>query len=110
MVGAYINHIRTKKTAKSAQTDVYYLREALDPCCEQIEITSRRVSTKAKKPHRKPGQDQRCKDRPIGADCIESVTTSQIQQFIHARVRGLYSYFITPHSASAWVRRLELGL
>ena len=88
MVGAYVDHIRTKKTAKSAQTDVYYLREAFGPCCDQIQITSRRVTSKSKKRPRKPGQDRRCKDRPIEADCIEAVTTTQIQQFIDARVRS----------------------
>lgn len=88
VVGAYIDHIRTKKTAKSAQTDVYYLREAFGACCDQIQITSRRVTSKNKKRPRKHGQDQRCKDRPIEADCIEAMTTTQIQQFIDARVRS----------------------
>lgn len=44
VVEAYVNHIRTVKTAKSAQTDVYYLREAFGAICPALTITSRRLS------------------------------------------------------------------
>lgn len=40
----YVNYIRTVKTAKSAQTDIYYLREMFGPCCDvliRILISSR---------------------------------------------------------------------
>ena len=32
---AYVKHIRATKTAKSAQTDIYYLRDAFGPVCER---------------------------------------------------------------------------
>lgn len=35
VVAAYVRHIRTFKTAKSAQTDVYYLREMFGPICSR---------------------------------------------------------------------------
>lgn len=30
--------VRTRKTAKSAQTDVYYLREAFGPICDELMV------------------------------------------------------------------------
>lgn len=50
----YVEHIRTIKTPKSAQTDVYYLREAFGPCCEALRITSRNPSAKTRKRPVKP--------------------------------------------------------
>ena len=49
ILNAYVNHIRAVKTPKSAQTDVYYLREAFGPVCPALEVTSRNVSRKARK-------------------------------------------------------------
>ena len=46
---AYVDHIRAIKTPKSAQTDVYYLREAFGVCCDALAITSRKPSPKARK-------------------------------------------------------------
>jgi hypothetical protein len=36
VVTAYVNHIRTMKTPKSAQTDIYYLRDAFDRAARGI--------------------------------------------------------------------------
>src|SRR5438105_3424198 len=58
---AYVNHIRAVKTAKSAQTDIYYLRDAFGPICEALRVTSRKISAKAKKRPPKPGHDRRRK-------------------------------------------------
>ena len=41
---AYVRHIRTIKTPKSAQTDVYYLRQMFGPICPALKINSRRPS------------------------------------------------------------------
>ena len=41
---AYVAHIRATKTAKSAQTDIYYLRDAFGPVCDAVKVTSRVVS------------------------------------------------------------------
>jgi len=49
VVTAYVQHIRTVKTPKSAQTDIYYLREAFGPICEALNTTSRNPSVKSKK-------------------------------------------------------------
>ncbi|MHC4477812.1 MAG: hypothetical protein ACYTEL_19380 [Planctomycetota bacterium] len=40
----YVQHIRTFKAPKSAQTDVYYLRQMFGPVCKALQITSRRLA------------------------------------------------------------------
>jgi integrase len=88
---AYVEHIRTVKTAKSAQTDVYYLRDVFGPICDALKITSRKVSQMAKKRPTKPGQDRRFRAAVIAADCLERITTADIATFLSSRVqsRGL---------------------
>jgi integrase len=91
VVTAYVSHIRNVKTAKSAQTDIYYLRDAFGPICEALKITSRKVSAKTKKRPPKPGQDRRRKAAVIAAVCFEQISTSDIATFISGQVmsRGL---------------------
>jgi hypothetical protein len=88
---AYVSHIRNVKTPKSAQTDIYYLRDAFGPVCEALKVTSRKVSAKTKKRPPKPGQDRRRKAAVIEASCLEQVTTADIAAFIsgQAKSRGL---------------------
>lgn len=87
----YVDHIRTTKTAKSAQTDVYYLREMFGPVCPALEITSRRPSRLARKRPPKEGQDRRRRAQVIEASSFEQVTTAQAATFITGQVqsRGL---------------------
>lgn len=87
----YVAHIRTVKTPKSAQTDIYYLRDAFGPICEAVQVTSRKLSSKAKKRPPKPGQDRRRRAIAIEAPCFEQITTTHVSQFIHGQVqsRGL---------------------
>jgi integrase len=91
VVTAYVGHVRTIKTPKSAQTDVYYLRDVFGPICEALKVNSRKVSQKAKKRPPKPGQDRRCKAPVIEANTFEQITTADITAFIRGRVasRGL---------------------
>lgn len=88
---AYVEHIRSFKTAKSAQTDIYYLRDAFGPLCDALKITSRKVSLRTKKRPPKPGQDRRRKAPVIDASCFEQITTAQIAAFISGQMasRGL---------------------
>jgi integrase len=88
---AYVAHVRATKTAKSAQTDIYYLRDAFGPCCEAVKVTSRKLSAKTKKRPPKPGQDRRRRAPVIEAQCFEQVTTAQVAGFISGQVasRGL---------------------
>jgi len=85
---AYVSHIRTVKTAKSAQTDIYYLRDAFGPICDAVKVTSRKVSPKAKKRPAKPGQDRRRKAQVIEANCFEQITTADIAGFISGQMKS----------------------
>ena len=93
VLDAYATHIRTVKTAKSAQTDVYYLREAFGAVCPALTVTSRRLSAKARKRPLLPGATQDLRRRPlvIEADCFEQISTAQVAAFISGMVqnRGL---------------------
>ncbi len=87
VVTAYVQHIRTLKTAKSAQTDVYYLREAFGPICEALRVTSRNVSEKARKRPLVESVDRRNGPR-VEAVSFEAITTAHIADFIAAKVRS----------------------
>lgn len=91
LLTAYVEHIRARKTPKSAQTDIYYLREAFGPCCEALIITSRLPSAKTRKRPLKPGMDGRARQHVIEAQYAEQITTADVQAFIdgHVRSRGL---------------------
>lgn len=91
VVTAYVEHIRTIKTPKSAQTDIYYLRDLFGPICQALTITSRKVGAKSKKRPPKPGQDRRRKAPVIEANSFEQITTADISAFIAGRMasRGL---------------------
>jgi integrase len=90
VLNEYVEYMATIKTAKSAQTDVYYLRAMFGDTAEALKITARRRSHKAaKRPEIK--QDRRCKSKIIEARYFEEITTAQISEFIasHVRSRGL---------------------
>ena len=90
IINEYVRYMETTKTAKSAQTDVYYLRAMFGDDAESLKITARVRSPRAKKrPEIK--QDKRFKSKVIEARYIEDITTPQISEFIasHVRSRGL---------------------
>jgi hypothetical protein len=76
VVGSYVAHIRQRKTPKSAQTDIYYLREMFGPICPALAITSRKPSEKARKRPRKKGVDRRLRTITIQAPSFEQITTA----------------------------------
>ena len=84
----YVQHMATVKTAKSAQTDVYYLRAMFGDDAEALKITARRRPPRKKTEIK---QDRRCKSKVIEARYLEDITTAQISEFIgsHVRSRGL---------------------
>ncbi len=85
---AYVEHIRNVKTAKSAQTDIYYLREVFGPICDALRVTSRKLSPKTKKRPPKPGQDRRFKSPTIKTSHLESITTADISTFITSQMKS----------------------
>ena len=91
IVTPYVAHVRAVKTAKSAQTDVYYLREVFGQICDALTITSRKVGAKSKKRPLKEGQDRRRRAQVIETKHFEQITTADISSFVSAQVqsRGL---------------------
>ena len=84
----YVAHIRAVKPPKSAQNDIYYLREIFGPCCEALTITSRTVSQATRKLKSKRSQQDRRKKLPhIEANSFENITTAQIAEFIAFKVQ-----------------------
>jgi len=83
----YVEHIRTIKTPKSAQPDLYYLREAFGEICDALTTTSRFPARGVRKRPRKGKIDRTCKPPAIEAACFELITTGQIASFIEHKVR-----------------------
>src|SRR5262249_33754913 len=88
VLAAYAEHVRTIKTAKSAQTDIYYLREAFGPVCEGLKITSRIVTETSRKQQLVREGKKAKPQHPIEAGCFEQITTAQISDFIAGKVRS----------------------
>jgi integrase len=84
----YADHVRTTKTPKSAQTDIYYLRQMFGPVCPALQVNSRKQSTRAMKRPPKEGQDRRFKMTVIEVAHLEEITTSDVSNFIHSHVRS----------------------
>lgn len=87
----YAEHVRATKTPKSAQTDVYYLRQMFGPVCPALAINSRRTSSRTMKRPPKPGQDRRFKMAVIEVEYLEQISTADVAAFIaaHVKSRGL---------------------
>jgi hypothetical protein len=52
----YVRHIRTYKTPKSAQTNIYYLQAAFGPICEGLRLTYRNVPLNPTAPRKRLGR------------------------------------------------------
>jgi len=91
VLDAYVEHIRHVKTPKSAQTDVYYLREMFGPICPAVQITSRRVTENCRKCPLRSKADRRCSVQRVEASCFEAISTAAVAGFIssHTRIRDL---------------------
>jgi integrase len=88
LLNAYVQHIRVVKTPKSAQNDIYYLREAFGEVCPALKITSRTPSAAARKrPSKTSKADRRRKMPVIEANAFEEITVSQVASFIDFKVR-----------------------
>lgn len=108
VLDAYVKHIRAIKTAKSAQNDIYYLREVFGPICEGLIITSRKTPVRPRKQVKagKGKVDRRRKAPAIQASHFEAISTQQIAEFIDTKVRD---YGIAPKTANHYrsiLRRL----
>ncbi len=83
----YTEHLRARKTAKSAQTDIYYLRSIFGEICDGLKITSRKVTNKVKLRPTRNEKGRIIAEKHIQANNLESVTSSQIADFIACKVK-----------------------
>jgi hypothetical protein len=92
---AYAAHVRQNKTEKSAQTDIYYLREVFGEITPALTITSRNGKAlsqgQKKRRQKRPQVDGRRRLHRIEAAHLEEITTVHISQFMasHVATRAL---------------------
>jgi integrase len=77
----YIDYMKTRKTAKSVERDIYYLRQAFGQVSSSLRLKNVNISAKATK---RPASQI---TRPIETVYFEQVSTSEISEHISARVR-----------------------
>jgi hypothetical protein len=86
VVGVFVRNLLAKKRKRNAEKDMYYLREAFGPICDELKIRNEKISRKGKKrPTRKV-------PKIIEASYFEWVKTSDIAGMIADQVRhkGIY--------------------
>lgn len=69
-VDRYVAYIRGVKTAKSAQADVYVLRDIFGPCCDALRNTSRHP----RRPRTRPRSRRRLRAKPTHSSRFALVT------------------------------------
>lgn len=77
----YVDNMRTRKTPKSVERDIYYLRQVFGQVTPSLRLKNERISAKAVK---RPSSQV---TRPIEAPFFEQITTAAISEHISARVR-----------------------
>lgn len=88
----YVVYITAKKTPKSVQSDVYYLRGMFGPVCRKLEITSLKRNQKRERTKVPKESGDARKNMPrIEAKFFEDITTAQISEFVTetVRIKGL---------------------
>lgn len=81
VVTNYIESMRSRKTAKSVQRDIYYLRETFGPICPDLALKNIKISLKGKK---RPSSHA---PTYIEANYFEQLTTADFANFIASQVR-----------------------
>ena len=88
IITRYVEHVRAIKTPKSAQTDVYYLRQMFGPLCPAPEITSRKWTPKSMKRPSETRPPRRHVTGSIEATYLDQITTKDIAEFIKNQVKS----------------------
>ena len=88
IVNAFVEHIRTHKTGKSASKDIFYLRQIFGIICPALTIVNPRTGKEARKLAPSKDCDKRYKDKTIQAAYVEDITTADISLFISHKVKS----------------------
>jgi integrase len=81
VVAAYIENMKTRKTASSVKRDLSCLRESFGPVCPALVIKNHKCSDMRKK------RSSRNAPAYLEAACFEAVTTADVSTHIAAQVR-----------------------
>ena len=86
----FCSYLRTTRTAKSAQTDIYYLRQLFGPVCPSIVVNARKPITESERRRRlaamtprdlKPGREH------LRPRIVEDLTTADVGRALTERMR-----------------------
>ncbi|MEO1007515.1 MAG: tyrosine-type recombinase/integrase [Planctomycetota bacterium] len=83
LVGAYMRHVLTFKTAANAGKDASVLRNVFGVCCPELEQTRRGESNA----RAMAGKRRDRPVRPLTASCAEAVTTAQVEEHLSGLMR-----------------------
>jgi integrase len=92
ILNKYVDYITSRKSPKSVQTDVYYLRGMFGSICDGLKITSLKRKQRALKKRVPKGKGDARKNMPkIETKFLEDITTAQISEFVSeiVRIKGL---------------------
>jgi len=81
VVGNFVKNLLAKKRDRNVKKDIYYLREAFGPVCEELKIKNEKISKNGKKRPAKKSPE------PIEATYFEWVRTADIAAMIADQVR-----------------------
>ena len=86
----YCRHLRTSKTSKSSQTDIYYLRQLFGPAAPGLLVNSRKPISHAERERRiasmRP-RDLRPGPEHLRITFVEDLTTAEVSKSLAQRVR-----------------------
>lgn len=88
----YVDYITPRKSPKSVQSDVYYLRGMFGVVCRGLEVTSLKRKQVAVKKRVPKGSGDARKNMPrLEGKFLEEITTAQISEFVSetVRIKGL---------------------
>lgn len=86
----FCQHLRTTKTPKSAQTDIYYLRQLFGPACPAMLVNSRKPIRTKEHTRRLAAIDPRGlwpRREHLQPLHVEDITTADVSRFLTERVR-----------------------
>lgn len=81
VVTDYIEYMRTRKTARSCERDIYYLRETFGPICPALTLKNLKISINGKKCPSSHAPQY------VEVSNFEQITTADLSSFIATQVR-----------------------
>jgi integrase len=86
----FCTYLRTTRTRKSAQTDIYYMRQLFGPACPAMLVNSRKPISDAERDHRLAAanpKDLRPGPQHLRPAVIEEFTTADVSKLLTTRMQ-----------------------